>query len=78
MQKRQDRAAEYRRLAQAADALADASSLDHVREKHEQASARWAELAELDERPTQLPPPSELRAGKGGRRSPTDTPPTSE
>ncbi|HEY3800456.1 MAG TPA: hypothetical protein VGL58_19055 [Caulobacteraceae bacterium] len=47
--KRQARAAEYRDLALAATALAEASGLDHVREKHERAAARWSELAALDE-----------------------------
>jgi hypothetical protein len=55
MRKKQVRAAEYRLLAQAADALAEASPLAHVREKHEQAAARWTELALLDERSAQTP-----------------------
>jgi hypothetical protein len=48
---RQGRAAEYRRLAAAADVLAEASTLAHVRQKHQQAATTWAALAELDERP---------------------------
>lgn len=47
------RATEYRRLASMASLQAQASSLDHVREKHEQAAAQWASLADLDERPLQ-------------------------
>lgn len=53
VRKRQVRAAEYRRLALAADGLAQASLLSHVREKHEEAAARWTALAILDERPSQ-------------------------
>jgi hypothetical protein len=49
MRDRQLRAAEYRELASAARALADASPLAHVREKHEEAAARWTALAALDE-----------------------------
>jgi hypothetical protein len=44
------RAAEYRRLALAASALAETSLLANVREKHELSAARWADLAELAER----------------------------
>jgi cell division protein FtsL len=40
---------EYRRLAAEATALADASSLDHVREKHEMAAIQWATLAATEE-----------------------------
>ena len=54
MRNRDVRAVEYRRLATAAQALADASPLDHVREKHERAASTWAALAELDERPSNL------------------------
>jgi hypothetical protein len=54
--KRQVRAAEYRRLALAADTLAENSLLAHVREKHELASARWTALAVLDEQPAQPRP----------------------
>jgi hypothetical protein len=54
--KRQVRAAEYRRMAMAADTLAENSALANVREKHEQAAARWTALAVLDEQPTRLPP----------------------
>ena len=41
---------EYRRLALQATALAQASGLDHVREKHEKAALQWSELALLEER----------------------------
>lgn len=61
MRTKHDRAVEYRRLADAAQALADASLLDHVRAKHAQAAARWTELAEMDERPTQPAPGSLAR-----------------
>ncbi len=56
VEKRQARAAEYRRLALAAGDLAETSSLAHVREKHERAAARWTALADLDERPIEQPP----------------------
>lgn len=46
----QGRATEYRRLALAASALAEGSLLANVREKHELAAARWADLADLAER----------------------------
>ncbi len=49
---RQDRAAEYRRQAIAASALARSSELAGVREKHEHAAARWTALAVLDEEPS--------------------------
>jgi len=49
MSPRQVRATEYRRLAAQAAALAAGSALDHVREKHQVAAARWAALAALDE-----------------------------
>ena len=49
MRTREVRAAEYRSLALAADFLAAASPLAHVREKHERAAARWTTLALLDE-----------------------------
>lgn len=55
MRTKHDRAAEYRRLATAAEALADASTLDHVREKHLQAAATWTSLALMDERPSLRP-----------------------
>lgn len=48
--KRQVKAAEYRDRASDASALASASVLDHVREKHETAAARWIQLAALNER----------------------------
>ena len=49
--KRQVKAAEYRRLATQASALAVASPLAHVREKHELAADRWGVLAALEEPP---------------------------
>lgn len=51
MRRRAGRAAEYRKMAEAASVLVAASTLGHVREKHELAAARWTALAELDERP---------------------------
>lgn len=54
--KREARAAEYRRLALAADAQVEATLLPQVREKHELAAARWRALAELDERPGPVEP----------------------
>jgi hypothetical protein len=50
-QQRQVRAALYRTQAAAQMALGEKSGLTQVREKHEQAAARWTALAELDERP---------------------------
>jgi hypothetical protein len=47
---RQARAAEYHVRAVEASALAEASILSHVREKHEVAAARWLMLAALNER----------------------------
>ncbi|MBW8813000.1 MAG: hypothetical protein JF588_06200 [Caulobacterales bacterium] len=66
LRKRDARAVEYRRLAIAADALAAASLLAHVREKHEHAAARWIALAVLDEQPIQpaLSQPRGRRPGK--------------
>ena len=61
VEKKLVRAAEYRRLAIAAGALAEASPLAHVREKHEEAAARWTALALLDERPPQ-PAPTQSRS----------------
>jgi cell division protein FtsL len=49
MLQRQVRAAEYRRLSIQASALAESSTLEKVREKHELAAATWAALAALDE-----------------------------
>jgi len=49
VQKRSLRAAEYHDRALAASALAEASPLAQVREKHERAAIRWRELAELNE-----------------------------
>ena len=50
IEKRQVRAALYRDRASEAAVLAAASALGNVREKHARAAARWAELAEQDER----------------------------
>ena len=61
MRKSMARAAEYRRLAIAAGALAETSLLANVREKHEQAAAKWTALAILGERPIQ---PRPAQAGK--------------
>lgn len=47
--RRQVKAAEYRDRASDASALAVASMLAHVREKHETAAARWTQLAALNE-----------------------------
>jgi len=49
MLQRQIRAAEYRRLSAQASALAQVSTLENIREKHEVAAERWATLAALDE-----------------------------
>lgn len=48
-EKRTARADECRRLAAMALELAAASTLDHVREKHEAAAQRWLALAEIDD-----------------------------
>jgi hypothetical protein len=48
-EKRRLRALEYRRLAAAAEAMAEASPLANIREKHERACATWTALALLDE-----------------------------
>lgn len=69
VEKRAVRAAEYRRLAQAASVTAEASVLDHVREKHEQAAAQWEALALLDERPAQ-PSAASAHPGKAGSYAP--------
>ena len=50
MHKKRIKAEEYRRLACDASALARASELDNVREKHELAAAQWTSLAEHEER----------------------------
>jgi hypothetical protein len=60
MQQRNVRAAEYRRLAENATLLAEGSTLEHVREKHQRAAATWASLAELDEQPSSIAPPEAL------------------
>jgi len=67
---RQVRAAEYRRLSDQASALAESSTLENVREKHEIAAERWATLAALDEDPEDLespeaPPRGSLHDGDG-------------
>jgi hypothetical protein len=48
MLQREARAAAYRQLAVQASALAHSSTLEHVREKHQLAAARWTTLAALD------------------------------
>ncbi|MGA0599379.1 hypothetical protein ACO2Q3_01595 [Caulobacter sp. KR2-114] len=53
MRNRQVRATEYRRLADVAGALAEASPLAHVREKHARAAASWAALAQISEHATE-------------------------
>lgn len=50
--KRQAKSAEYRARADDAAALADASPLANVREKHQAAAVRWTELAVLYESAT--------------------------
>jgi hypothetical protein len=52
--RRRLRAVEYRDREADASQLAEASELTAVREKHERAAARWAELAELAERESVL------------------------
>lgn len=47
--KREARALEYRTREADSAALARDSTLDHVREKHQRAAARWGDLAALDE-----------------------------
>jgi hypothetical protein len=49
VRKKSTRAAEYRQRAQEAADLALASPLDNVRERHEQAAAKWLAMAETDE-----------------------------
>jgi len=50
--RREARAAEYRRLASEAIALGAASPLGHVRAKHEKAAETWTALAEREGRPS--------------------------
>lgn len=69
VEKRATRAAEYRRLASAADRTAEASVLAHVREKHEQAAAQWTALALLDERPRE---PAAGAPASSGQSDPLD------
>jgi hypothetical protein len=47
--KKPDKSEEYHRLAGEAAALAMASDLEHVREKHRTAAAQWAALAASEE-----------------------------
>lgn len=49
MQNKELRTTEYQARARDASALAEASVLDHVREKHERAATRWRELAAINE-----------------------------
>jgi len=49
MQDRELKTTQYQDRARDASALAEASSLDHVRRKHELAAARWRELAAMNE-----------------------------
>jgi len=49
VRKKPSKAAEYRMRAQEAANLALASPLDNVRERHEQAAAKWLAMAETDE-----------------------------
>lgn len=49
VQKREVRATACRARASEASALAAASALDNVRQKHERAADRWRELAAMDE-----------------------------
>jgi hypothetical protein len=58
MSKRLIRAEDYRDKARNSAALASASGLAHVREKHERASAVWTGLADLEERARTAPKPS--------------------
>jgi hypothetical protein len=44
------KAADYRSKAKAASALAEASALTLVRQKHASAASAWTELAEAEER----------------------------
>jgi len=70
MRKNEARAAEYRRLASEAEALAQSSLLAHVREKHGQAAARWTALALLDERPA-TPGPLQAQGVAWAAEAPT-------
>jgi hypothetical protein len=56
--KRNLRSAEYRALADKAAALAAASPLDNVREKHTQAALQWTQLADMDDRRNADPAPA--------------------
>lgn len=58
--RRDVRAAEYRARALEAAALAHASVLIHVREKHETSAARWLQLAALSEADTRPTAPVSL------------------
>jgi hypothetical protein len=57
MDKKQIKADEYRRLAREASAVAHASGLENVRQKHELAAARWTSLAEQEEWAPYAAPP---------------------
>lgn len=54
--KRQAMAAEYRELARKSAAIAAASLLDNVREKHARAALQWEVLAALNERSSDCAP----------------------
>jgi hypothetical protein len=70
--KRTARAVEFRRLAALATGLAEGSTLDHVREKHEASAARWMALAEADEGL------GVARLADAAADKPTDTPSATE
>jgi len=55
--KRDLKTAEYLARAHEATVLAETSVLDRVREKHENAAARWRELAADNEDAGKRPPP---------------------
>ena len=57
---RHSRAAEYQRLALQASELAEASDLDHVRQKHRLAAATWNALAAGDTRAPRAPATAHL------------------
>jgi hypothetical protein len=61
------RAVEYRTRAREALATAGGCALDHVRELHEQAAARWEELASIQVRsPTGAATPDASRVSRDG------------
>ena len=53
--KKRGKTEDYYAMASASAALAEAATLDHVREKHEVAAAKWRDLAILSEVKT-MPP----------------------